>query len=108
MSETTATAKTRKPKAPKLATGEIAKTIAVQLDMSVKDVKAVLNAYETVALNTLKQKIAVEVPGGTLRSLTRNARQGRNVKTGEILEVPEMQIVRFKGSPTFKKAMRGE
>jgi len=44
---------------------------------------------------------------GTLESVTAAARIGRNPKTGESINIPEKQRIRFRASSTVKKAING-
>lgn len=60
-------------------------------------------------IDTLKQAIQHDPEGvklrqfGTFTTRDKNARDGRNPKTGEYAQIPERTVVRFKAGDTFKR-----
>ena len=44
---------------------------------------------------------------GTIDKIVRQARKGRNPKTGEVLDVPEKVAIRFKPGKELKEAING-
>lgn len=56
----------------------------------------------TFNLSTLNREVNLET-FGRFKVKTRQARKGRNPKTGEQIEIPETKVVTFKASPSLKK-----
>ena len=72
------------------------------------EVSAVLEALGQVAQENLGLDVAVPLPGiGKLETIVRRARQGRNPRTGEDVEIPERTTVKFKAAKALSDAVRG-
>lgn len=66
-------------------------------------VEIMLNAFTTETYQSIKNEGVAVLPGiGKLKVRTRNARVGRNPRTGESLNIPETQYVKL----TVGKALR--
>ena len=70
-------------------------------------------AYVETLLETMKQLFEsgeeLKVSGfGKFIVRRKDARTGRNPKTGEEVPIPERKVLRFKISPVFKKQLNGE
>lgn len=51
----------------------------------------------------------LRLPGlGTFRVAQTKARKGRNLRTGQAITIPAAKAVRFKASPTLKRAVNGK
>lgn len=58
--------------------------------------------------NELKNSGIVNIPGvGKLRVVHKEARQGRNPRTGETVQIPAKNVVTFKMSSTLAEAVNG-
>jgi DNA-binding protein HU-beta len=77
---------------------DIIKTVAKNLSTKGEAARAVETTFETIR-NALKNGEKVVISNfGTFRVKTRQARMGRNPKTGAGVSVPPRQGVRFKAS----------
>jgi DNA-binding protein HU-beta len=67
-------------------------------------------AVETVidsVVNSLKDGNEVSVAGlGIFSAKMRNARTGRNPRTGESIEIPAMRVPKFRASKALKDAVK--
>ncbi len=69
----------------------------------------VLDALGTCASDALRSEGNFTLPGMVRFSVaTRQARQGRNVRTGEPISIPARQVVRAKVSKPFQSAVVGD
>lgn len=65
------------------------------------DSKAVVGRVLDSALRAIAGAEKVTLTGfGTFLCVTRPPRQGRNPRTGEVIEIPERQVLTFKPSKT--------
>lgn len=68
------------------------------------------SAVETIIesiINTLKKGDEVSIAGlGIFSPKTRAARQARNPRTGEMVNVPEMRVPKFRPAKAFKDAVK--
>ena len=68
-------------------------------------------AVETVIdsiVSTLKEGNEVSIAGlGIFSANMRAARQGRNPRTGETIEVPAMRVPKFRAAKALKDAVKG-
>ena len=70
--------------------------------------EAVLKAAADVAAATLKEGEEVVLPGlGKLVVKTRAAREGRNPKTGETIQIPAKRVPDFAAAKVLKDAVGG-
>lgn len=75
----------------------IVKNVAKQTGCSVNDVNNIINKFLIELSDSLREGTTVTVRDfGTFKLTTRAARTGRNIQTGEIIEIPEKQVVSFK------------
>jgi len=71
-----------------------------------KDVKAVMDAFNTVVIDTLKKEKKVKLPGlGIFAVKHRKARQGRNPMTGETIQIPAKKVVKFRVAKDVKTSV---
>ena len=58
-------------------------------------------------VNSLKSGNEVSVAGlGIFSAKTRNARTGRNPRTGETIEIPAMRVPKFRAAKALKDAVK--
>jgi len=80
----------------------IVKDVAKQTGKSVDEVNAIINKFLIQVSESLREGTSVTVRDfGTFKMATRAARMGRNIQTGEAIEIPEKQVVSFKASSRF-------
>ena len=82
---------------------DLVTAIAESTSLPKSTVAVVLNGvHETITANLVKGE-NVRIPGfGTFYSLKREARKGRNPKTGETVEIPAKMIPKFRAGKTLK------
>lgn len=86
---------------------ELVSSIAAKTDLTQKDVGMVLDAFVAEITATLKRKDKLQLIGlGTFETKERKARTGRNVKTGETIEIPEKNVPVFKAGKALKDAVK--
>ena len=86
---------------------ELIAKIATKAGLPQKQAAAALTAFQTVILEALKAGENVQVTGfGTFEVRTRAARQSRNPRTGEAVEIPEKKVPAFKPGKGLKEAVQ--
>ena len=76
---------------------ETVDALAEKTGLSKKSCKDVYEAMFNVIADTLKKKEEFRVEGfGVFKPVVRKARMGRNLKTGEPIEIPAKFVVTFK------------
>jgi len=83
--------------------GELTKAVATAVGISQAEAgKAVDAVFDTIAA-TVKGREQVAIAGfGTFVAKTRNAREGRNPATKEVIKIPEKTSVAFKPASVLK------
>lgn len=83
---------------------ELIAKVAKATEKSEKEVKEILSvASEMIADTVLKQEDEVTFMDlGTFKPKVREARTGRNPKTGEAVKIPESHSITFKVSRKYK------
>jgi DNA-binding protein HU-beta len=82
---------------------DIIRNISDVTGLKRKEVKAVLDAFGNLSLDTLKVEGQALLPAlGKLKLRERNERRGRNPRTGEPLTIPAKKVVRFSASRSLK------
>lgn len=85
---------------------DLIKEISVRAQISMTDVRKVLEAFSKVTAETLTKGEEVDFPPlGKFQSMDRKARNGRNPLTGEWIQIPPKRAVRFKPSAGLKRSM---
>jgi DNA-binding protein HU-beta len=76
---------------------ELAEAISKETGLTrVKSTEVVTSIVNTIT-NTLKKGEKVSITGfGTWTTTKRDARKGRNPKTGEIIDIPSKNVAKFK------------
>ena len=85
---------------------ELVAAAAEQTGMTKKDTEKVLNAAIDVIASALSKGEKVQVSGfGIFEVKEREARMGRNPRTGEAMEIAASRTPTFKASKTLKDAL---
>ncbi|WP_293359736.1 MULTISPECIES: HU family DNA-binding protein [unclassified Microcoleus] len=88
---------------------ELVEAVADRADTTQKQANAVLNALLDVIMETLASGDKVTLVGfGTFESRDRKARQGRNPKTGEPIQIAAGVAPVFTAGKNFREAVRNE
>jgi DNA-binding protein HU-beta len=80
---------------------DVARAVAERQKIAIQDVNAVIGSTIDVISDLVKNGDLHLVRLGTFRLVTRPARQGRNPKSGETINIPEKRVVRFKPSKSL-------
>ncbi len=75
--------------------------------------KAAANRIVSAVIDTIKDEVVagneVAIVGfGTFKSMNKAARKGRNVATGESIDIPAKTVPKFVASKTFKDAVNAD
>ncbi len=82
---------------------ELVNQVALKLDLSKKSVFLAVNTVFRSIIQALEDEDKVELRGfGSFTARTRLPRQGRNPKTGEIVQVPVKRVPFFKAGKDLK------
>ena len=85
---------------------EFVAAIADKADLSKKDAEAVVKAFTETVEKELKKGGKEQLVGfGTFEVAKRNARTGRNPRTGETMKIAASKTPRFKAGKAFKDAI---
>lgn len=77
----------------------IVKDVAKKTGKTVNEINDVINKYLCELSDSLREGDVITIRDlGTFKLTTRAARTGRNIQTGETIEIPEKQVVTFKPS----------
>ena len=81
-------------------------TISEHVEISKKDISAVVDAVLDTIVETVSNGDKVSIPGfGTFEARKRAARTCRNPQTGSTMEVPAKTVPGFKAGKTFKETV---
>ena len=84
---------------------ELVDAISLKTGISKETVSLVMNETNEVIIETLKKGEPIKISGfGTFYTKTRKGRIGKNVKTGETIEIPEKTISKFRAGKQLKEA----
>ena len=82
---------------------ELVAAIADQAEISKKDAEKALKAFTDVVADELKKGGKVQLVGfGTFEVSERAAREGRNPKSGEVMNIPASKTPKFKAGKALK------
>ena len=85
---------------------ELVKSIAEKADITQKDAEKVLNAVTASIEEALAKGEKVQLVGfGTFEVRERNARTGRNPKTGEEIKIEAAKVPAFKAGKALKDSV---
>lgn len=86
---------------------ELIAAVAEASGISKKDTEKVLNSFTAVVESALKQNDKVQMIGfGTFEARERAARTGRNLRTGEVIEIAAAKVPAFKPGKALKDAIQ--
>ncbi len=87
---------------------DLVETVAKEAEMTKKDAEKLVEIIFDTIIETLNQGEKIELRGfGSFRLRERNARQGRNPKTGEAVEIPAKRVAYFKPGKDLKEIVNG-
>jgi integration host factor subunit beta len=82
---------------------DLVEIVAAEADMTKKDVEQLVEIIFDSIVGTLNKGEKIELRGfGSFRVRERNARKGRNPKTGEPVEIPAKRVAYFKPGKDLK------
>ena len=85
---------------------ELISKIAEKASISKKDAAAALTALTATITEELKAGEKIAIPSlGTFEVRERAARTGKNPRTGEAINIPEMKVPTFKAAKALKDAV---
>ncbi|MBU6187274.1 MAG: HU family DNA-binding protein [Synechococcales bacterium] len=86
--------------------GELVDAIAKKADVTKKQADAVLTAALEVIIEAVSSDQKVTLVGfGSFEPRKRQAREGRNPKTGETMQIPETIVPAFSAGKLFKESV---
>ncbi len=86
---------------------ELIDAIATRTDLSKVNVKKVLDGYHAEVSGSLKKGKPVQLLGfGTFSVAKRNARKGRNPKTGAVISIKAAKVPKFKAGKALKDSVK--
>ncbi len=82
---------------------DLVEIVAAEADMTKKDVEQLVEIIFDSIVTTLNKGEKIELRGfGSFRVRERNARKGRNPKTGEPVHIPAKRVAYFKPGKDLK------
>ncbi len=82
---------------------DLVESVAKEAEMTKKDAEQLVEIVFDSIVNTLNQGEKIELRGfGSFRVRERNARKGRNPKTGEAVNIPAKRVAYFKPGKDLK------
>lgn len=82
---------------------DLVEIVANEADMTKKDVEQLVEIIFDSIVGTLNKGEKIELRGfGSFRVRERNARKGRNPKTGEPVDIPAKRVAYFKPGKDLK------
>jgi len=85
---------------------ELVTSVSESSNLSKKDVQAVVDGVLAAIENSLKNGEKVALVGfGTFETVKREARTGRNPKTGLALEIPSKTVPKFSAGKALRDAL---
>ena len=85
---------------------ELVAEISAKTNLSKKDAEAALAAFIDVTKDALKKGEKIQLVGfGTFEVSNRAARTGRNPLTGDTMEIPAVNVPKFKAGKALKDAV---
>lgn len=82
---------------------DLVETLSEKCNLEKNVVEQILNEMNSIIVDCLKKEDCVKISGfGTFSLSKRNAKLGKNPKTGESLQIPAKNVVKFKMSKEMK------
>ncbi|WP_370956816.1 HU family DNA-binding protein [Bacillus subtilis] len=86
---------------------EFVGAVAEKLGVTKKEATPKVDAVFEVLAETLSKGESIKIPGvGTFEVRERAARKGRNIQTGEEIEIPASKAVKFKPAKALKDSVK--
>lgn len=86
---------------------EFVGAVADELGVTKKESTTNVEGVFKVLSETLAKGESIKIPGvGTFEVRERAARKGRNIQTGEEIEIPASKVVKFKPAKALKDAVK--
>ena len=83
---------------------ELAGRVADKVHLTKRQTEAIVSILFTCITEALREGDKVELRGfGSFRTRSRNAREGRNPKTGDAVQVPSKKVPFFKAGKELRK-----
>ena len=88
---------------------ELLEKVSLASGLTKKESEAAINAFLETLTDVLKAGDKISLKGfGTFEVRTREARTGRNPRTGETMEIPASKVPAFKASSSLKNIVNGK
>lgn len=85
---------------------ELIEKVSAKAGMSKKDTEVILSAFTETVTEALKEGDKIQLVGfGTFEVQEKQARTGRNPRTGEPMEIAASRVPKFKFGKTVKDQM---
>lgn len=85
---------------------ELAGRVADRIHLTKKQTESIVNILFTCITDALKEGDKVELRGfGSFRTRNRNAREGRNPKTGDTVQIPSKKVPFFKAGKELREVV---
>ncbi len=85
---------------------ELAGRVADKIHLTKKQTEAIVNILFTCITDALKEGDKVELRGfGSFRTRSRHAREGRNPKTGDTVQIPAKKVPFFKAGRELREVV---
>lgn len=85
---------------------ELAGKVADKIHLTKKQTEAIVNILFTCITDALREGDKVELRGfGSFRTRSRNAREGRNPKTGDAVQIPSKKVPFFKAGKELREVV---
>lgn len=83
---------------------ELVSAVVEATGLAKKEVATVVETTFDAIESTLKEEGQVKIAGfGTFEVTTRAARKGRNIQTGEEIDIPSKKVAKFKPAKALKE-----
>ena len=85
---------------------ELAARVADRVHLTSRQSEAIINIVLSCIAEVLREGGQVELRGfGSFRARSRNARQGRNPRTGEAVQVPSKRVPFFRAAKDLREGV---
>lgn len=86
---------------------KLIKKTSIDFDITQVQIKKILDVFINTITEELKNGNDISlVSFGTFQTKMKNSREGRNPKTGKIINIPEKRIVKFIASKELKESVK--
>lgn len=88
---------------------DLVKTITSRVDVTAENAGKIINiVFEAIAEGLIEGDSYNQDKFGTFKVVSRAARKGRNPQTGEVVEIPAKQAIKFIASGFLKNSINKE